>query len=74
MDAVDVAEIHRALGRIEGKQDSILNTQSELKAAHSTLRKDIDDVRSKLNWYSGALAVIGFAAVFLKDKIIGVFA
>jgi hypothetical protein len=74
MDAIDIAEIHRSLGRIEGKQDSILSAQSSLRTDHNNLKTEVDAVRSRLNFYAGGLAAFSFLGVFLKDKIIGVFA
>lgn len=71
-------EIHRALGRIEGKQDALLTNQESLKKDHSNLREDhaklvgkVHGLDARLHWYSGGLAVVVFLLTFLKDRLLG---
>ena len=73
-----LSEIHRALGRIEGKQDALLSNQDALKKDQETLRVDhgklsgkVHSLDLRLNWYAGGLAAILFLGTFLKDKILG---
>lgn len=62
--------VHRALGRIEGKQDLILMNQEELKAKHSAQSSRLAAVEKKQNhfmgWGAGALAVWGILVAYLK--------
>jgi hypothetical protein len=73
MNSPDTTEIIRSLGRIEGKIESLISTQVDLKGEHKTLRKDLDTLNAKVNRFSGALAVGSFVLVTFKDKIAGVF-
>lgn len=74
MNTPETTEIIRSLGRIEGKIESLIAVQGDLKGEHKLLRKDLDAVNARLNRFSGALAVGSFSLVFLKDKILGLFA
>jgi hypothetical protein len=69
--APDNNEIHRALGRLEGKMDSILTTVSEAAVTSATRHKEFHEkheeldgrlrtVENKLNWYAGVGVVVGF--------------
>lgn len=62
-------EVQRSLGRIEGKQDALLINQERLREDYDGLRKDVDTLRLKLNWYSGAIAVAGTVFMLFKERI-----
>lgn len=70
MDNEIVLELHRALGRIEGKQDAILANQTRLDEDYETLRVDVDKLRNRINWYAGATAMAGSGLLLIKDKLI----
>lgn len=64
-------EIQRTLGRIEGKQDAMIQSQQALQTNYQTLRGDVDKLKMKLNWYSGCIAALSAAGLFFKDKVLG---
>lgn len=75
-DNASLIEIHRALGRIEGKQDALLANQETLKEDHATLRGDhtklsdkVHAISLRVNWYAGGGAAVVFLLTFFKDKI-----
>lgn len=69
MDATLLNEVQRSLGRIEGKTDALLVNQERLREDYDGLRKDVDNLRFKLNWYSGGLATAGTVFMLFRDKI-----
>ena len=66
-------EVQRSLGRIEGKQDALLINQDRLREDYDGLRADVDSLKFKLNWYSGALAVLGTLGMLLKERLTALF-
>ena len=65
------AEMHRAIGRIEGRLDTIIellkdrNTRDDANKAHVDQR--VAAVEKKQAWYSGAAAAVGaVVAVLVK--------
>jgi hypothetical protein len=71
------ADLARALGRIEGKQDLILARIDAEGRLREKLEERVTKVEQKLTWYvayaAGGAAVIAFALQFLKAKIMGAF-
>ena len=72
--------LNRSLGRIEGKQDLILTRldgqakeQEAIRGTVANLSRRVDGVETKMAYWAGGLAVMGTAAVFLKDRLLGVF-
>lgn len=61
-------EISRALGRIEGKMDGVLEEQRELGTRVRAVESKVDRI---LAWAAGAGAVGGGAIAFLKSKLFG---
>ena len=66
----DSNTIHRALGRIEGKQDLLLLNQEDLKAKYASQSERLRAVERKQNhfigWGAGAIAVWGLLMAYLK--------
>lgn len=76
----ELGQILRSLGSIEGKVGLILANQDQLRADHLRLHDDhevtkgaISSVKSRLNWYSGALATAGVVGVMFKDRLADLF-
>ncbi|WP_319413863.1 hypothetical protein [uncultured Cohaesibacter sp.] len=72
--------LHRALGRIEGKQDLILTNVDRLTKDHAALRDSVDildgrvtKVEKKLVWWAGAFATVSSLAYFFRSKIAEIF-
>lgn len=74
--APDANEIHRALGRLEGKMDAILTTIADAAVTSASRHKEYHEkheehdtrlrkVENKLNWYAGAGVVAGFVGTQL---------
>jgi hypothetical protein len=70
----------RDLGRIEGKLDQIIETQQGFVQRHERLDEKITDkheklstrigaVENKIHWYTGGMAAISAAFVFMGDQI-----
>lgn len=72
-DENPLLEIHRALGRIEGKQDYITANVTGLRDDHDKLAKKVNTIDAKLQWYTGVGATIMFSVTFFKDKILSLF-
>lgn len=72
-DESPLLEIHRALGRIEGKQDIITSTVTGLREDHDKLSKRVNGIETKLTWYTGAGAAVMFGVTFFKDKVLSLF-
>lgn len=75
-DHSGLVDIHRSLGRIEGKQDQILLSIADqrqrtllLEDKHGNHEKRINTLHSRLNYYTGGLAAVATILVFAKDKI-----
>jgi hypothetical protein len=66
-------EVHRTLGRIEGKQDQILAVQTTLSSKQDKQEKDIQGLRASQHRYAGGLGALFAVLVFAKDKISGIF-
>lgn len=67
------AGIQRTLGRIEGKLDGILATQTAHSLRANDVEKRVQAVETKLNWYSGAVAAFAGLITFFGDKIRAIF-
>ena len=66
-DIISTAAIYRSLVRLETKQDSILENQTEILTDHKTLKTRIDKVENRQHWYMGAVAAVSAAiAAFPK--------
>ena len=66
-------DIQRALGRIEGKLDSLGAANAVHLARTIETEKDIKNLRSRQSWMLGGAAVIGGLAASLKDKFFHMF-
>lgn len=69
----DINEIHRSLGRVEGKLDSLIDSfdidNEERNKKHDTLEKRVSKIEAKQHWYAGAASAIGaIAGIFLGGK------
>ena len=53
-------DIIRAIGRLEGKQDSALTILEKFDNRITENEKQINNVKTKLAWYTGAGSAIGF--------------
>lgn len=74
------ASFGRSLGRIEGKQDLILNRIDHLYRENEAVKGEIVDlgkrvtrVERKTTYWTGAIATVSAGVYFFKDKIVGVF-
>ena len=63
----DNSELHRTLGRLEGKQDLILQNQSNIHKMLDRHEEEIKKINGKIFWFSGAVAsIIVIAANAIK--------
>lgn len=62
-------ELHSRLGRLEGKIDSVLDNQIDVKHRAEQLENRMSVVEAKVNRWGGALAVILAVYVFIGDRI-----
>jgi hypothetical protein len=62
-------ELHRAVGRIEGKLDTFIAQMKTQDERATDLEVRTRRVESRLHWYSGAGAIFGlFGGSWLKSK------
>jgi hypothetical protein len=70
----------REMGRLEQKVDTILSNQdrfmemhekleTRITEKHETLQSRIGLVENKIHWYTGGMAAISAAFVFMGDQI-----
>jgi hypothetical protein len=70
----------REMGRLEQKVDTILSNQdrfmemhekleTRITEKHETLQSRIGSVENKIHWYTGGMAAISAAFVFMGDQI-----
>jgi hypothetical protein len=64
-------DLHRAVGRIEGKLDSVIDMLTAANARHDARHDGFDKrvgaVENKQAWYSGAAATVGaIVAILVK--------
>lgn len=71
MTGAQMNEVHRALGRIEGKQDEILKNQASLSKVQEGHGKSIGILKSRQHWYAGGVSALAFGLVYFKDKFFG---
>jgi hypothetical protein len=55
----DLAEIHRSVGRIEGKLDALSERFEAHDIAAGRVEARVRTVEGRLHWYSGAMGVLG---------------
>lgn len=55
-------EIHRSLGRIEGKVESIGDNVEEIKRDLESFERRLRKLEAKQHWYSGVGAGLGMIA------------
>lgn len=55
----ELAEIHRSVGRIEGKLDTLMDDLSGRDERTGRLEGRVRTVENRQHWYSGAGAVLG---------------
>ena len=78
--APDANDIHRSLGRLEGKMDAILQTVAEAAITSAARYKETHEqteklegrlrvVEAKMNWYAGIGVVAGFIGTQLITPI-----
>jgi tetrahydromethanopterin S-methyltransferase subunit G len=76
----DANDIHRSLGRLEGKMDAILSTVAEAAITSAARYKETHEnaeklenrlraVEAKMNWYAGIGVVTGFIGTQLIGPI-----
>ena len=81
MNAMDDENaLHRALGRIEGKQDLILSNVDRLAKEHEALKERVSSidgrvakVEKRMVWWAGAAATATTTVYFFREKITGLF-
>jgi hypothetical protein len=54
-----VSEIHRAIGRMEGKLDSVLEERRAERERVTEIEAHTRKVEARQHWYSGAGAILG---------------
>lgn len=59
MSGDDVNELHRSLGRVEGKLDSLIESFGGQDKRHEELDRRVGRVEQRQHWYSGAATIIG---------------
>lgn len=62
-------ELHSRLGRLEGKIDSVLDNQLDVKRRAEQLETRMSVVEAKVNRWGGGIAVILGIYVFIGEKI-----
>jgi ABC-type Fe3+-hydroxamate transport system substrate-binding protein len=62
-------EITRAVGRIEGKQDMALSLLKKMDERVSENEKEINSLKNKAAWWSGASGALAFIAAKFSDLI-----
>ena len=67
-------EVQRSLGRIEGKQDQILDNQIILNKVQGEHKNSINRLENRQHWYAGGIAAGAFVIVFFKDFVHKLFA
>jgi hypothetical protein len=55
----DLTEIHRSLGRIEGKVDSLVERHDARDKNDEAREERLRTVENRQHWYSGAGAILG---------------
>ena len=60
-------ELTRAVGRIEGKQDMILDAFNKMDTRIGENEKKINSLSNKAAWWSGASGALAFIAAKLTD-------
>jgi hypothetical protein len=58
-------ELHRAVGRIEGKIDGIVETLAVRNARDARVNKRVAGLERRQAWYSGAAAAVGVIAAYV---------
>ena len=78
--APDANDIHRSLGRLEGKMDALIITMADSAAISAARYKEtmtyteevevrLRTVEAKMNWYAGIGVVVGFIGTQLLAPI-----
>lgn len=62
-------ELHRALGRLEGKLDAVLENQERAVSETKDINQRVSKVEAKLNWYAGVSAAFIAAVSMFGDRI-----
>jgi hypothetical protein len=73
MTRQEMSELQRSLGRIEGKQDQILKSQSDLNKVQEGHGEAITSLKNRQHWYHGGLGVVVFGVLFFRDSINKIF-
>lgn len=65
----DLTEIHRSVGRIEGKLDTFINQMAEHDKRTTELEVRTRKVENRQHWYAGAGAVVGGLVAWLGNHL-----
>ena len=60
----DLTELHRAIGRIEGKIDTFIEQMRLQDERHGKLEGRMRKVEARQHWYAGAGTVVGAIVAF----------
>lgn len=63
-------ELHRAVGRIEGKLDTFIQQMASQDDRTTDLEVRTRKVEGRMHWYSGAAAAIGTLFTFAADRML----
>jgi hypothetical protein len=55
----ELTELHRAVGRIEGKIDTFIEQMKVGDDRHGKLETRVRSVEGRIHWYSGLAAAVG---------------
>lgn len=70
--ATEDNELHRTLGRVEGKLDALLESQTVHRNERDEMRREVASLRSRQDRYAGAFGIVA-VAITLKDQILHIF-
>ena len=68
-DKDSLYEIHRSIGRVEGKLDALIASVKASNDNHDGLETRVRKVEHKQYWFSGAASVIGMVGSFILHSI-----
>jgi hypothetical protein len=65
--------LHRSLGNIEGKLDTVIDNQTDFKRRHESLEGRVGQLENRVNRWGGAIGVLLGIYVFIGDRIRSIF-
>lgn len=66
-------DVYMMLGDINGKLTLALERNDRIELHQKEMQKRVNNLEKSRSWLLGAIAVVVFAAGWIREKIIGVF-